>query len=157
VTDSSIPAQRASPSTPLRPLQAAKGGRPQGAGRQGRLPGKEAARRLAKAQTLWLATVRPTGSPHLVPVWFAWLEGCFFVCTAPESVKARNLDVNPRVVVALEDGVHPLICEGEGATVPRPWPPDVVSTFRSKYDWSIEDDAQYARLVQVRPTRWHAW
>ncbi len=104
-----------------------------------------------------MATVRPAGSPHLAPVWFVWVEGCFFVCTEPKSVKARNLDVNPRVVVALEDGVHPLICEGVGEAVTRPWPQDVVSAFRSKYDWSIEGDAQYARLVRVRPRRWLAW
>ncbi len=106
---------------------------------------------------MWLATVRPTGSPHLVPVWFVWLEGSFYICTEPKSVKARNLEGNPRLVVALEDGAHPLICEGEGAAVHRPWPQNVLAAFRAKYDWSIESDAQYARLVRVRPTRWLAW
>ena len=112
---------------------------------------------MAQAQTLWLATVRPTGSPHLVPIWFVWLKDSLFVCTSPASVKARNLEANPHVVVALEDGVRPLICEGDGMTVSRPWPEGVVDAFRHKYDWSIENDAEYASLVQVRPKRWLAW
>ena len=123
----------------------------------GASPPPGAGRRLAQAQTLWLGTVRPTGAPHLVPVWFVWSEESFFVCTSPASVKARNLEASPQVVVALEDGVRPLICEGEGMTAARPWPEAVVDAFQHKYDWSIEGDAEYARLVQVRPKRWLAW
>jgi hypothetical protein len=120
-------------------------------------PPEGAGRRLTQAQNLWIATVRQDGSPHLVPVWFVWHESFFYVCTAPESVKARNLESNRRVVVALEDGANPLICEGEGAPLPRPWPEDVVSAFQRKYDWSILSDAEYSRLIRVIPRRWISW
>jgi hypothetical protein len=120
-------------------------------------PPEGAVRRLAQARNLWMATVRPDRSPHLVPVWFVWHEAFIYICTAPESVKARNLERNARLVVALEDGTSPLICEGEAATVPRPWPEGVIAAFQRKYDWSIRSEAEYSRLIRVRPLRWNSW
>jgi Pyridoxamine 5'-phosphate oxidase len=38
-------------------------------------PWPEARRRLAEADTYWLATVRPDGRPHVVPVLAVWLDG----------------------------------------------------------------------------------
>ena len=116
-----------------------------------------AARRLSQAQNLWIATVRPDGTPHLVPVWFVWHESFFYICTAPGSVKAKNLEQNDRLVVALEDGANPLICEGAGSAVPRPWPQGVVDAFQRKYDWSIKSEAEYSRLIRVRPVHWVGW
>jgi hypothetical protein len=120
-------------------------------------PPAGAARRLARAQTLWMATTRPSGDPHLVPIWFVWDSSAIFVCTAPNSVKAVNLRRHPRVVVALEDGMHPLICEGEAQTVRRPWPPEILVLFRRKYDWKIDEDSEYTRLIRIRPRRWLTW
>lgn len=43
--------------------------------------------RLQEASTIWLATVRPNGTPHLVPIWSFWQQGkvyffrvCFRLC-----------------------------------------------------------------------------
>ena len=120
-------------------------------------PPEGANRRLAQAQNLWIATVRGDGAPHLVPVWFVWHEAFFYICTAPDSVKARNLEGNDRVVVALEDGSTPLICEGVGGSIPRPWAEGVIAAFQHKYDWSIRSEAEYSRLILVRPVRWISW
>ncbi|HLE28937.1 MAG TPA: pyridoxamine 5'-phosphate oxidase family protein, partial [Anaerolineales bacterium] len=60
--------------------------------------------RLDSAQNVWVATVRPDGRPHLVPVWFVMDGGRWYICTAPDSVKARNLQTNSRIALALEDG-----------------------------------------------------
>lgn len=120
-------------------------------------PPEGAGRRLSQAQNLWIATVRPDGSPHLVPVWFVWHEGFFYICTAPGSVKAKNLEHGERLVVALEDGTSPLICEGAGAAVPGPWPEGVIAAFERKYDWSIRGEAEYSRLIRVRPIHWATW
>ena len=120
-------------------------------------PPEGAARRLSQAQNLWVATVRPDGKPHLVPVWFVWHESFFYICTAPGSVKAKNLEQNDRLAVSLEDGTNPLICEGQGSALPRPWPDAVVDAFQRKYDWSIRSEAEYSRLIRVRPIHWVAW
>jgi len=116
-----------------------------------------AAARLARSHNLWLATVRPNGAPHLVPVWFVWQDAFFYICTAPDSVKAKNLEQNGQAVVALEDGDEPLICEGDSAVIPRPWPEAVVDAFQRKYEWAIRSEAEYSRLIRIRPLRWMTW
>ncbi len=120
-------------------------------------PNERAIRRLDQARIVWVATVRAGGRPHLVPVWFVWREPALFICIGPNSVKARNLATNPHVCLALEDGVHPVICEGLAREVEKPWPQEVVAGFRTKYDWDIISDAQYTELVEVTPRKWLAW
>lgn len=44
-------------------------------GVEGTLPWAWAEDRLAGAETYWVATTRPGGRPHLVPIWAAWLDG----------------------------------------------------------------------------------
>jgi len=119
-------------------------------------PPASAARRLGRARILWIASVRTDRRPHLAPVWFAWVGGSFYVSTAPGSVKARNLERNRRAVVALEDGVRPLVCEVEASTVARPYPRPVVEAFLRKYDWRIDREATYSRLLRLSPRRWQA-
>ena len=68
--------------------------------------------KLEKQKNLWFSSVRVDGRPHLVPVWFVWYEGKIFIGTEPKSVKSNNIRGNPKVVVALEDGSKPVICEG---------------------------------------------
>jgi hypothetical protein len=120
----------------------------------------EAETRLETERNIWVASVRPDGRPHLTPVWFAWHVGKLYVCTEPGSVKARNISQNRRVVLALEDGTRPVICEGIAAPVPVPWPADmaaVAAIFRNKYDWDISSEEQYTQLLEVTPIKWLAW
>ena len=104
--------------------------------------------RLESAQNVWIATVRPGGRPHLVPVWFVVDAGRWYVCTAPDSVKARNLQANPHVALALEDGSDPYVVEGEAGPVEPT--PGVVRKFKEKYDWDITTDTQYTQVFEVR-------
>ena len=69
--------------------------------------------RLQTDPNVWLSTTRPTGKPHLVPIWFIWLNERFYICTESKSVKIRNLRHNAGVCVALEDGNKPVIAEGQ--------------------------------------------
>ncbi len=114
-------------------------------------------KKLASAANIWLASVRPDGRPHLAPVWFAWSGGKLYACIQAGSVKARNLEQNPRIVLALEDGASPVICEGTAAVVPPPWPSPVVAIFKAKYDWDITTDAEYDQLLEVTPAKWLNW
>lgn len=110
-----------------------------------------AASRLDKARNVWVATVRPDGRPHLVPVWFVVDDGRWYICTAPGSVKARNLEANPQLALALEDGDQAYVVEGRA----RPVAPtaNVVARFVAKYDWDITDDAQYSQLIEITVSR----
>jgi hypothetical protein len=73
------------------------------------------------------------------------------------SVKARNIRVEPRVSLALQDGSKPAICEGLARVLTEPWPPEVTQAFLKKYDWGIDPKDEYDQLIEVKPTRWLGW
>jgi PPOX class probable F420-dependent enzyme len=60
---------------------------------------------LAGSRSMTLATVGPTGQPHLVAMWFAIIDGDVCFETKAKSQKAVNLRRNPQVSVLVEDGV----------------------------------------------------
>ena len=109
------------------------------------------ASRLEQARNVWLATVRADGRPHLVPIWFVTAAERWYLCTAPGSVKARNLGANPHLALALEDGDQPYIVEGQARPVTPD--PDVIARFKAKYDWDITTDAHYTQVFEVVVTR----
>src|SRR4051812_6069577 len=58
---------------------------------------------LAEERVVWLSTVRPDGTPHLVPTWFLWDGEALVVFSKPGAAKVRNLRANPRLMVAVGD------------------------------------------------------
>jgi hypothetical protein len=109
--------------------------------------------RLEQAQNIWLATVRPNGTPHLVPIWFAWVNDCAYICTARDSVKARNLLSNPNAAFSLEDGNSPLVAQAQAELLDHA-PPEVIGAFIKKFSWNIEGDSTYNTVIRLTPTRW---
>ena len=49
-----------------------------------------------------VATVRPDGRPHVVPVWYLWEDGCFYFETSRSAVKANNLRSNPNIAITVD-------------------------------------------------------
>ena len=74
-----------------------------------------------------LATVRPDGQPHVVPIWFM-LDGPDLVfMTGADTVKARNIRHNPHVGIAVDDEHFPfsfVLIQGE-ATLTAPSPEEM--------------------------------
>ncbi len=61
----------------------------------------------AGTRTGKLATVRPNGQPHCVPVWFV-LDGDDLVFTTMSTtVKAKNLTAEPRVMICVDEETFP--------------------------------------------------
>ena len=110
--------------------------------------------RLQSEPTIWLATTRPEGRPHLVPIWFVWVDESFYICTERRSVKVRNLLANPLASVALESGTQPVVAECRSRLVEAPYPVEVVQAFQAKYEWDIRSDQQYNVVVALQPQRW---
>lgn len=110
--------------------------------------------RLQSEQNIWLATARPDGRPHLVPIWFVWVDEVFYICTENQSIKARNLRANPRASVSLESGVQPIVAECLARFIEQPYPAVVVSAFFAKFEWDITTDQQYNILIALNPQRW---
>ncbi len=117
----------------------------------------EVSNRLNTEANIWLSSVRPDGRPHLGPVWFAWHDNKLYACIQSTSVKSGNIEKNPHVALALEDGSRVVICEGTAAFLPTPWPQVVVDIFRAKYDWDITTADSYDRLLEVVPVKWLRW
>ena len=101
-------------------------------------PWAEARTRLAEADTYWLATMRPDGRPHVVPVLAVWLDGALHFSTGPASRKGRNLARDTRCVIAVDSDVLHLVVEGEAAKVSdRARLQRVAEAYASKYGWQV--------------------
>ena len=86
-------------------------------------PWAEARARLEKAEkyrNYWLATVRPDGRPHVMPVIGLWMDGAFYFITGEGTRKVKNLASNSRCVMAVGSPRLPaldLVVEGEAVRV----------------------------------------
>lgn len=113
---------------------------------------------MGRESTIWLATARADGRPHLVPVWFTWYDEKIYICTTVGSQKMVNLKRNRRAAVALPNTTDVLIIEGVvdfplGATVDL-----LAEEFENKYGWRfLEDDTGDWRLVEITPIKVLAW
>jgi hypothetical protein len=74
----------------------------------------------APGQNHWLATVRPDGSPHLMPIIAFWIDGGFHFLAGPNTRKGRNLDADERCVIGTGNLTMPsmdLIVEGRARRI----------------------------------------
>ncbi len=65
----------------------------------------EIAEFVAASRTATIATLGADGTPHLVAMWFAVLDGTIWLETKAKSQKAVNLRRDPRITVLVEDGL----------------------------------------------------
>jgi PPOX class probable F420-dependent enzyme len=68
------------------------------------LDATELAALLVEGRTLVLGTYGPRGEIHLVPLWYALLDGELWWWTYARSQKARNLERDPRATGLVELG-----------------------------------------------------
>lgn len=59
---------------------------------------------LDKSRTATMATIGPSGLPHLVAMWYGIIDGAIYFETKAKSQKAVNLRRDPRIVVMVEAG-----------------------------------------------------
>jgi nitroimidazol reductase NimA-like FMN-containing flavoprotein (pyridoxamine 5'-phosphate oxidase superfamily) len=117
-------------------------------------------RRLERAERYWLATTRPDGRPHVVPVDGIWLDDLWYFGGAPQAVHQRNLRHNRHVAVNLEDTVAAVIVEGEAEFVtPEPDLAQRLATAsRAKYPaYGATADAYAGGVWRLRPSVVLAW
>lgn len=111
---------------------------------------------LETAKTFWVATMRPDGRPHAVPLWGAWIDDAFYFEVSPETRRGRNLAQNPAVVVHLERDNLAIMIEGDAEVIT----PDAAldaklgDTFEAKYRYR-PDSGQPWHIV--RPHKVLAW
>ena len=69
-----------------------------------RMTDAEAAEFLATERTVQVASIGPDGAPHLVPMWFAVIDGRIAFWTFAKSQKTLNLRRDPRLTCLVEAG-----------------------------------------------------
>jgi len=113
--------------------------------------------RLAGERNVWLCTLRPDGSPHVTPVWFVYDAATWWIGTDSHAVKVRNIEAQPRVSLALEDGRSPVVAEGDASVRRDGFPAELVAAFEEKYGWGVTAPTRPGSgriLLEVRVRRW---
>jgi PPOX class probable F420-dependent enzyme len=128
--------------------------------------GAHAAQRLHDELIAWLTTVRPSGQPDTVPVWFLWDGATLLIYSRPEQSKLRNIARNPRVSVVLDNthgGGDVVRIEGTAELVAgHPLASDVPE-YVAKYTAAIQRigydpksfAGAYSEAIRVTPTKIH--
>jgi PPOX class probable F420-dependent enzyme len=121
---------------------------------------------LDEERVVWLSTVRPDGTPHLVPTWFLWDGEALVVFSKPGAAKVRNLRSNPRLMIAVGDpeddfsvGLIEAVATGMDESVRVP------DAFFTKYAGELAQgrldratfEALYTQAIRIVPTRYLAW
>ena len=95
-----------------RPYMPGYGVKPANEG-SGLLPWSWAEERLRAAHDFWLASARPDGPPHVMPVWGTWDGDALWFSTSNGSRKSRNLLADPRCTITTADALNPVVMEGK--------------------------------------------
>ena len=101
-------------------------------------PWAQARQRLAEGQWYWLATVRPDGRPHVVPLLAVWLDGALYFVAGESTRKAKNLAHDSRCVITVATEDAHLVVEGNAAKVrDHAKLQRVAAVYVSKYEWHV--------------------
>jgi PPOX class probable F420-dependent enzyme len=65
---------------------------------------EEVARFLTEQRVATLATIHPSGQPHLIAMWYAVIDGVVWFETKAKSQKSVNIRRDSRVTVLVETG-----------------------------------------------------
>lgn len=121
---------------------------------------------LAGQRTARVATVGRDGAPHVIPLWFVWVDGALFVNTTRGNRSVRNLQSNPRAAATIDDGEEYEELRGVSMTgVMREANDDprldrVVAAFSEKYFGG--NDPHFTRwrnrfFLKLAPDRISSW
>lgn len=125
--------------------------------------GAHIAERLRDDLIIWLATTRPDGRPHLVPVWFLWDGEAILIFSQPNQ-KLRNLRANPQVALSLDNtksGGDVVTIEGMAELPPRGSLTVELAPYAEKYADRLRAMGRtprqmaqvYTESIRITPTR----
>jgi hypothetical protein len=124
----------------------------------GLLPWSQVGQRMASARNYWIATTRPDGRPHVMPVWGVWIDATFYFGTAKHSRKARNLATTPALGVHLESGDDVVILEGVAVEVTDPGRCALIDdAYFAKYRVHMLGSPDDIVIYALRPRIAFAW
>lgn len=97
----------------------------------------------------WLATVRPDGRPHVMPVWAIWVSGAFYFTTGATTRKGKNLAHNSHCVITVTKSTPAgldLVVEGNATKVSNEAKLRQIAEVYASIGWplTVRDGAFYA-------------
>jgi Pyridoxamine 5'-phosphate oxidase len=145
------------PTTEMMPREGKGTGGSEEDGRSRPMPWADAEQRMRKGGWFWLATVRPDGAPHVMPLFAAWSGSSLFIASKDSTRKSRNLVAEGRCVITTDTGDLHLIVEGDASRVSDAETLRRASeAFLAIYDWPTEVigdrlDAEYGAPTSGGP------
>jgi PPOX class probable F420-dependent enzyme len=128
---------------------------------------------LAQRRTATMGTIGPSGLPHLVAMWYGYIDGKIYFETKAKSQKVVNLRRDPRIVCAVEAGdtydqlrgvsIDGLAVIIEDTTDDEYWAAGINVFERYQGDFSeemrpfVEAMMNNRVVVRVEPTRVRSW
>lgn len=125
-----------------------------------------------RGHTMAVATVGRDGRPHLVAMWYGFLDGLPAFWTYAKSQKIRNLERDPRITCLVEDGDRyeelrgvEIIGTGEIRTDPESRLAVGASVFERYNDTPFTDEVRPViermgakrAVVVIHPERYVSW
>ena len=122
-------------------------------------------------RTATIATLGPDGTPHLVAMWFAVIDGRIWLETKAKSQKAVNLRRDPRMTCLIEDGLtydelRGVSIEGHGVISEDPeeiWAVGVnvferyYGPYREELRPAVQMMLRKRVVVRIDPVRVRSW
>jgi PPOX class probable F420-dependent enzyme len=123
---------------------------------------------LEQEPVVWLSTVRPDGTPHIVPIWFWWDGDAVLVFSKPEAQKVRNMRVHPAVMLGVgdpEDDFDIGLLEGSAELLGLPTASVLPAAHLEKYAARMaeiglsaeEYAATYSQVIRITPDHYLGW
>jgi PPOX class probable F420-dependent enzyme len=126
---------------------------------------------IERSRTATMATVGPNGTPHLVAMWYAVLDGKIWFETKSRSQKVVNLRRSPQITCMIADGLtyetlRGVSIEGNGVIVEDPdeiWKVgvDVFERYNGPYTEEMKPFVEIMLnkrvVVRVDPVRLRSW
>jgi Pyridoxamine 5'-phosphate oxidase len=113
---------------------------------------------LERATQYWLATRRPDGRAHVVPLDGVWLDDVWYYGGSEQAVHYRNVLADPGVVMHLPDPMKAVIVEGDARLAhPRPeLARRLAEAANAKYGYG-QDPVGYQGALGLYPRTVRAW
>lgn len=116
---------------------------------------------LSKEEICYIATVKKDGSPHVVPIWFLYLDGRIYFETDNTTVKFKNIQNSNRVAFCF-GGKDTLIIEGsvKDFGTEEHAPIQFRKLFKEKYKEAYDDsfinkNTYIFELIPEKKMSWH--
>lgn len=114
---------------------------------------------LNREEICYIATTRPNGDPHLVPIWFIYHTGKIYFETDSTTVKFKNIQKRNKIALCF-GGKNTYIVEGSVKWFTETelgFP--IRKMYWEKYEKDMDDSYinEKTLLFEVVPDRSHSW